>query len=424
MILLCIEFHILAILIKSKNFMEHPSNCPYCQAVISERGFFCGQCAKQLKCRKCSEYLEVNAIACVMCGTKIIQSDSETSGNNTNTPINSIQFEQKGNSRSLSARFTNEVGAVVAGALGYAMNMQPVKPKKLFGIPNQDNTGKPQFTFPGSTNENKDETISDAFVINDDEYWEILSKIFVQEGNQLRLVNSRLKHTGKLDQGARLAILLLYTYKIVGKNKVDRSHMNEVLTKAKLFDGNFRTWIAKNDYILITDGQVELSVPGEEIAKEILTEIANPDIEIGKTIVAKSNSRKAQKKKSSQKNTSSSTEDVDALAWRHEPDKWGSPLQSWNPTKKAIWLLYVAEKELNQGGLTTKQIHQTFNTQFKQAGQISGSNVARDLGKAKTNAKEKPVGEDVTKNPNQWFLTETGRKLAEQLVVEAKSSMN
>lgn len=113
--------------------------------------------------------------------------------------------------------------------------------------------------------------------------------------------------------------------------------------------------------------------------------------------------------------------DVEAVDWVHDASKWGNPLQDWSTSEKSIWLLYVAKNEKGTGELSLGQITKTFNKHFKQAKLIIQGNVGRDLGKLKV----KPdawVGEDTTKTPTTWFLTQNGQKEAERLVSIAKGT--
>jgi hypothetical protein len=105
--------------------------------------------------------------------------------------------------------------------------------------------------------------------------------------------------------------------------------------------------------------------------------------------------------------------------WNHNVQEWGSPAQAWNPLQKSIWLLYVAKAQGVTTEMTTSQIANTFNKHFRQSGVIRPSNVSRDLGKAKTLPPSK-VGEDSTKDPSTWFLTEQGEKTAVELVSEGR----
>ena len=104
----------------------------------------------------------------------------------------------------------------------------------------------------------------------------------------------------------------------------------------------------------------------------------------------------------------------------HDAEKWGNPQESWNPTNKAIWLMYVIENEVNEiGSITASRIASTFNKHFKSFGQIKPSNVSRDLKKA---AKDKPakVQTDTAKEGMAWFLLKGGKDYAAELVKQAR----
>jgi hypothetical protein len=57
----------------------------------------------------------------------------------------------------------------------------------------------------------------------------------------------------------------------------------------------------------------------------------------------------------------------------------------------------------------------TFNKHFRQAGELSRQNIYRELGKAKQ-AVPPLLGEDATKTPQEWYLTDEGKKAGAKLV--------
>jgi hypothetical protein len=120
--------------------------------------------------------------------------------------------------------------------------------------------------------------------------------------------------------------------------------------------------------------------------------------------------------------TNESKESGPAIDWKHNPAKYGMPKQDWNVAKKSLWLLYVVSEELKITELSAGQIAKTFNKHFKQAGSIRPSNVSRDLGKQKVGVTPSPVGEDNTKAPATWYLTDEGRKQAQTSVAEGIAS--
>lgn len=129
----------------------------------------------------------------------------------------------------------------------------------------------------------------------------------------------------------------------------------------------------------------------------------------------------ARKRKRSTSSQSAKDGSSDAIEWQHDSTKYGNPQQAWNPTKKALWLLYVVSQEVRLTQISASQITNTFNKKFKQAGVVRGSNISRDLGKAKTRSPSL-TGENTTKNPSEWYLTEAGVREAQAAVAEVKSS--
>jgi hypothetical protein len=104
--------------------------------------------------------------------------------------------------------------------------------------------------------------------------------------------------------------------------------------------------------------------------------------------------------------------------WPRDVSKYVSPQQSWNTKTKALWLLYVAQKENIASEVSGVVIRNTFNLHYRQAKTVTLSNVNRDLGKVKGTL----VGEDVRVSPPAWFLTEAGLAEAERLISEVKSN--
>jgi hypothetical protein len=131
-------------------------------------------------------------------------------------------------------------------------------------------------------------------------------------------------------------------------------------------------------------------------------------------------SRKGRKGKPSNNNSATATEPLD---FRHEPDKFGSPRQSWSTGKKALWLMYVVASITEGSELSAAALAATFRKHFKQSGPIQPGHTARDLGKLKSATKEYPVAlvvEDTTRETSTWSLTEAGTRAAQALVAEAK----
>jgi hypothetical protein len=110
-----------------------------------------------------------------------------------------------------------------------------------------------------------------------------------------------------------------------------------------------------------------------------------------------------------------------AVDFKHDTQTWGAPKQEWNTREKAMWLLYILSKQTDVRELTHSAIAETFNKHFRQARAIRRENILRDLGKAKMQSPSL-VGEDTSKSPSPWYLTQEGFKAVEQLT--SKQSMS
>lgn len=111
----------------------------------------------------------------------------------------------------------------------------------------------------------------------------------------------------------------------------------------------------------------------------------------------------------------------DVIDFIHEIDKYGMPSIKWSTSTKSLWLLYVVKQIAKKDAMTTKQIIETFNKHFKQAKTVA--NVGRDLGQLKLDTNYY-VGEDTTKNPHEWYITESGEKHVQKLIADLKTQAN
>jgi hypothetical protein len=100
-----------------------------------------------------------------------------------------------------------------------------------------------------------------------------------------------------------------------------------------------------------------------------------------------------------------------AIEFRHDPGKYGNPLQAWSITEKLIWLLAVIKGITSTSEVSGPQLAATFNQYFKQSGRVHPPNATRELRSAKA---QNPalVGED----KGNFFLTEQGERQAQQLI--------
>lgn len=264
--------------------------CFNCNKEVTTKGnyFFCANCLVQIKCKSCGELLLRDARGCTSCGAPIVETEIMGAG-----AVNKIEFEQKGDSKKFMASFTNHIGESLVQSLG-----------GLFigsGGKLSSNPFAPKFVTPGNPKQHKkDIQHEEAYLVNslgDSELNEILKLIFRVDDDKLILINQRVKHSGKRDQAIRISLLLLYAYALIEQKQILRSTLNDVLEHAKVYDTNFKGWIANCDEIskLDSGAKLELSLPGTNAAKAIIQEIADDAIEAGS--VAFSGTRVAKRKR-------------------------------------------------------------------------------------------------------------------------------
>ncbi|MCX3267315.1 hypothetical protein [Pedobacter agri] len=132
-----------------------------------------------------------------------------------------------------------------------------------------------------------------------------------------------------------------------------------------------------------------------------------------------------QKKKSSRRKPTSGgsgsggSSKVEPIDFKNDPKKYSTPMMTWTTQQKALWILYVMKNEKSLSELSTAQIANTFNAQYKQTKTIHSPNISRDLGKVKL-GNGALVGENVTANPHRWYLTDAGDAFVQNLIKGVK----
>jgi hypothetical protein len=106
---------------------------------------------------------------------------------------------------------------------------------------------------------------------------------------------------------------------------------------------------------------------------------------------------------------------AEEITFVHDSAQYGSPQQGWTQVQKAIWFLYIVEKQANVTQLTSYSIAKNFNHHFKASGQINGGNVMKGLDKEKLKGTNATVGADMTDGTAKYFLTTAGKTLAGKL---------
>jgi len=105
----------------------------------------------------------------------------------------------------------------------------------------------------------------------------------------------------------------------------------------------------------------------------------------------------------------------ETISLSHDSTTYGSPVQGWTTTQKAIWLLYAASKQANVAQLTATNIAKNFNKYFRASGIIHGGNVGQGLEKERLKGVNATVNADMNDGTAKYFLTQAGITVAEKL---------
>lgn len=344
--------------------------CFNCGKSVSNAAFFCPFCLTQIKCKSCNSTLFKDAIGCSECGEPLKENNKVQ-----NIPLNQIEFEQKGESKKFKASFTNEVGhklvetfgaTVVGGNIHLKKNSNPFLENKI-------KNNSPEVTSRVEIN-------AETIEFEEELIGEELSKIFRQENEELILINPRLKQTTKLDNAIRIAILALYGYEKIGRKEIERKSLSAILRASKLNIPNFSTWINKCDEIIKNGTKCQLSVPGKEVAIEILKEIADTGIVKGNVKFSKVTGAKNRKKNNpsqgedakseshsnetislpnNQNYTINTSLDLNPIGKQSLKDFF-TPLKSKNHSEHILVIVYYLEKLTNENMININSLYTAY----------------------------------------------------------------
>lgn len=241
-------------------------NCIYCDTKQPEKGYFCPNCFKQTKCKHCVETLIKDAKICVFCGELIGKVD-------TSANMNIIEFSETETKRSFKASFTDTVGQSISDSFGIILTNKIVSKK--------NNTPSLLFANSNSIEQKTEDAESDIIdespkiVIPE---LEQLKSIFKEDGDNISLLETRLKAKSKREYGIRLTLLYLYFKHLSGIDNVPRNSLTIILEDASVEDGNLRSWLVNNPLIGHNNGFVHIKAPGKDAAKDYLKEMLNSEI--------------------------------------------------------------------------------------------------------------------------------------------------
>jgi predicted RNA-binding Zn-ribbon protein involved in translation (DUF1610 family) len=273
------------------------TNCSACGSELPERGSYCPSCGTQTRCKTCRAVLEPNAAHCVDCGSPLGVSGAVEvdNGNAVLGPAaNQLTYDEEvtetGSRRTFRVSATDEAIGNLTGTVELLLHGQPLGRDSGHVRTGQIIEGKalpPGAPVGERVKETAKEPVHDGEDVsavttssgeNTSSDAERLRNVFSYEGEQLRLIEPRLKAGSHLDAARRLSYLVLYAHELEGRTRVPRSEVNDVLKDASLFDSNSSKWLSQSPDLASGSDSVGLKVPGREKARKILNEILDPDV--------------------------------------------------------------------------------------------------------------------------------------------------
>jgi hypothetical protein len=125
-----------------------------------------------------------------------------------------------------------------------------------------------------------------------------IGEIFRQKGEELELIDNRLKAKSGMDYARRLTYLALYASELHGRDWVAKASITAILKEGKIWDNNSRAWLKKKEgFRTDPDDKMQLIKGGRDEAKKALVEFIDPNVQEtwhpDKKVVAKRGPRKA-----------------------------------------------------------------------------------------------------------------------------------
>lgn len=261
--------------------------CPSCNSELPERAIYCGICGAQAKCKACRDILDPKARFCVNCGTPVGEGNPkpvELSNGSAREPShNIIEFNEDAKSRRFHAEVSDKAIDSISQPLALFFGTRIVK---------QVNSGQRQVnnTDTASTENNDDikipegenhPVIDGTKVISVKSDLDVLHQIFRRTSdNKLKLSDPRLKQKDtQRDFVKRLTVLFLYAHELEGMESVPRDDWNALLTDAKVYDSNARSWLNTTDLLDLDENSIRLSLPGRDFARTVIKEYLDPQVE-------------------------------------------------------------------------------------------------------------------------------------------------
>ena len=294
-------------------------NCPSCNKQLSEEDNFCAGCGKRAKCSKCGKQLQMGDKFCGGCGNLVSSSENSSESNNSGeeltTAINVITYDEDTRSRHFDARLTDKAFESGSEAIGLFLAVRLNNPIKRVRPSNSgdDTDIQPNLAFidvernqPDQPDSTYNPVIPKEISTGSEESQ--LKDIFKANGNELRLINSRIKQKSQKDFVERVCILFLYAHEMAGRESISRDALKALLEDAKVYDGNSRGWLINSDLVARDGDFFGLSVPGREKVKDVLREIHDTNIGTVWSVGTKGSPRSSRSNKTKEVDTNAESE--------------------------------------------------------------------------------------------------------------------
>jgi hypothetical protein len=247
----------------------------------------------------CRALLEPDAAACVECGVKTGEAGPQSgtaavtaTGATVASGRNTLSFQEDKNNRRFDASLTDEAMQALGSVFGdlFAHRGTVRLPPRIAGtqtkqaatiqgvtlaipaavetpaVSNAEPTPPPT---PASTDGHPSKTD--------------LATFFAENGDNLELIDNRLKASSQADYTRQLTYLFLYAHEAHGRMSVPERDLNTLLNAAKVMDanGNTRSWLRKRVGIVDEgDSNVKLNAGGRDGAKKALRDALDVNLPV------------------------------------------------------------------------------------------------------------------------------------------------
>jgi len=276
--------------------------CPDCSKTLPIKGFFCGGCLSQFKCKSCDAVLEKDSIGCVICGTpKEIRANSIN--NNVVGGSNSFRLHETLTERTIEATFSDAVGKDLAGVLKDTYSMK---------IGNAATNYK-QIVDVNSKNINASEEILEENIFEGESNEKTSQTNFIPKPSDYPALIAIAMKNLPGSESEWIVVYSFYASKFNQENLFTRQNIIEKYEESKRKNSDrmrdLSTYIKRvvqAGYINPLEEGFSILDKGIEKAKEIISRTSSSSTKTSKSNISKANKEGGEKESKSNKSTSGS----------------------------------------------------------------------------------------------------------------------